>query len=580
MEPGPRSRNLEVAQLLQKLGDMLEVKGEVPFKIAAYRKAADRIEALREPIEGLHGAGRLREIAGIGQALEQKIAEFLDTGHLGFYEKLMAEFPPGLVQLLQVPGFGPRKARLVFDSLGVADFEALEHAAREGRLRMLPGLGEKTEASILRELERIKQRTNRHHLAQVLLLAEAMVEDLEKTSPTGTRLCYAGSLRRMVDTIGDMDLLAGTTRPEAVIKAFLELPLVLEVLSTGPVRASVLVQGGVQVDLRVVEPESWGAALQYFTGSKAHNIQLRGLAIRRGWKLNEYGLFDERTGRRVAGEQEQAIYDALDLAFIPPELREADGEIEAAAAGLLPNLVELSDLKGDMHVHSNWSDGADSLEVMAREARALGHQYIAITDHSKSLGLASGLEEPRVREQRALVARLNRELGPFRILHGTEMDILRDGSLDYDDDVLKDYDYVSASIHSGMNQSEAEMTTRIQRALSNPYVHTLNHPHGRRIPRRPAYAVDMQAVIDTAATQGVALEINSQPARMDLEGSWARKAKKAGARLVINTDSHSANELSRQRLGIGSARRGWLEARDVLNALPLDELEQVLRRNR
>ena len=580
MEAGPRSRNREVAGLLEAIGDLLEVKGEVPFKIAAYRKAAGTIEGLREPIERVRAEGRLREISGIGQALEQKISEFLDTGRLEYYDRLAGEFPPALVELLRVPGLGARRARLVFETLGVGSLAELEQAAQAGRLRGVPGLGEKSEENIVRELERLKQRTSRHHLGQVLLLAEAMLADLEQASPRGTRLSYAGSLRRMVDTIGDLDLLAASANPEAVVKAFLGLPPVLEVLSAGPVRASVLIQGGLQVDLRVVEPESWGAALQYFTGSKAHNVRLRELAVQRGWKLNEYGLFEERSGRRLAGEDEADIYRALDLEFIPPELREADGEIEAAAEGRLPKLIELADLQGDLHLHSTWSDGGDSLEAMANAARALGHRYMAITDHSKSLGIARGLDEARVREQRALVDRLNHELAPFRILHGTEMDILRSGRLDYPDEVLAEYDYVSASIHSGMRQPEAEMTARIQRALRNPYVHALNHPHGRLIPQRPAYAVDMQAVIETAAAEGVALEINSQPARMDLEGSWARRARQAGAKFVINTDSHAADQLTLQRLGIGSARRGWLEAGDVLNALPPEELERALRRRR
>lgn len=578
VEAGPRTQNRAVAELLENIREILEIKGEVAFKTAAYRKAARTIEALSEPIEKLHAEGRLREVPGIGAALEQKISEFLESGRLGYYEKLAAEFPPGLVALLRVPGLGPRKARLVHDTLGVANLDELESAARAGQLRDIAGLGQRTEENILHELERLKQRTNRQQLGQALLLAEQMLDDLRKASPSGTRLSFAGSLRRMADTIGDLDLLAASEDPSAMVKAFVGLPLVLDVLSAGAVRASVLVQGATQVDLRVVEPGSWGAALQYFTGSKEHNVQLRELAGRRGWKLNEYGLFDEQTGRRQAGEVEAGIYHALGLEFIPPELREADGEIETAAAGQLPKLIELAHLKGDLHVHSDWTDGAHPLEDMARAARDLGHGYIAITDHSQSLAMTFGLDETRVREQRALVDRLNQNLAPFRVLHGTEMDILRDGSLDYPDDLLRELDYVSASVHSGMSMPEAEMTGRIERALRNPLVHALNHPYGRLISKRAPCQIDMQAVIETAAAENVALEINSQPHRMDLDGTWARRAKRAGAKLVINTDSHAANQLGLLRLGIASARRGWLEAGDVLNAMTLEELQGYLAR--
>lgn len=580
MEKPARSRNHEVARLLETIGEILEIKGELPFKVAAYHRAAARIEGLREPIEKLHAEGRLREIPGVGPALEQKIAEFLTTGRLEFYERLAAEFPPGLVALLEVPGLGPRKARLIFEKLGIEDLEGLERAARSGLLRSLPGLGEKTEENILHELERLKARMTRRQLGRALQTAEELIQDLQPALPPGARLTYAGSLRRMADTIGNIDLLAASNAPERVVQALLALPAVREVLSSGPQRASVLVRGGIQVDLRVVEPASWGAALIYFTGSKEHNVQLRQQAAERGWKLNEHGLFEEATGRLLAGASEEEVYQALGLEFIPPELREATGEIEAAAAGRLPKLIEVADLKGDLHLHSTWSDGSDTLAEMARAARALGYQYMAITDHSPSLAVARGLSVERVHAQRAEIDRLNAELAPFRILHGTELDILRDGQLDYPDEVLAQFDYVSVSIHSHMRQSEETMTARIQRALRNPYVHTLNHPWGRLIPQRPAYAVDMAAVIATAAAEGVALEINSQPERMDLEATWARRAREAGVKLVIDTDAHAAHQLALRRLGVATARRAWLEAGDVLNTLPLDTLLNHLRRCR
>jgi DNA polymerase (family X) len=564
-----RSRNGDVARLLEEIGDLLEIKGEQAFRVNAYRNAARRIEGLREPIEVIHAEGRLRDIQGVGPALEQKIGEFLSSGRLAYVENLRSQFPAGLLEVLAIPGLGPRKARLIYEELGVSNLAELETAARDRKLRDVAGLGEKTEENLLKEIERLQQRSTRQQLGVALEIAEELLDHL-RDCPAVVRCSYAGSLRRLQDTIGDVDLLVSSERPDEVEQFFARLAQVREVLRRGPSRTSVIVRGGVQVDLRVVEPKCWGAALQYFTGSKAHNIRLREIALQQGRTLNEYGLFEQATGKAVAGTDEDDVYEALGLQPIPPELREDQGEIELARAGTLPRLIEERDIRADLHVHSDWSDGGSSVEAMARAAIAAGREYIAMTDHSKSLGVARGLTEERVAEQAELIRQLNATLAPFRILHGTEMDIKRDGQLDYDDATLATFDYVSASIHSAMKQSEDVMTARILRALSNRYVCTFNHPHGRLVGSRDSYAVDMEQVIRGAAKHGVALEINAQPARMDLDGSWARRAKDVGAKLVINTDSHATGQLGLMRFGVATARRAWLAPENVLNTYPLE----------
>lgn len=574
-EPTSRRRNREVADLLQEIGDLLEIKGEQRYRINAYRNAARRIESLTEPIETLFAERRLREIPGVGEALEQKITEFLATGRLEYIERLRGQFPPSLVALLDVPGLGPRKARLVFDQLGVANLEQLEQAARAHRLTEIPGLGDKTEENLLQELQRLKQRSRRRMLDWALGRAQEIEREVER-HPGVKRVGHAGSLRRMQETIGDVDILAVAEDAVSVSRHFQALPQVVDVLSGGPARTTVLISGGLQVDLKIVPAESWGAAMQYFTGSKAHNIRLREMAVRRGWKLNEYGLFDARTDERLAGDDEDEIYRKLDLAPIPPELREDTGEIEAAQAGRLPQLLAEDDIEADFHLHTNWTDGAHTLEEMARAAIALGRSYMAVTDHSRSLYVARGLTIEQLVEQRELADQLNKKLAPFRILLGTEMDILADGTLDYPDEVLAQLDYVSISIHSAMKQPREEMTARILRAMENPYVATLNHPHGRLLEQRDPIEVDMGAVVDAAARLGVALELNSQPHRMDLNDRWARRAIDAGARLMINTDAHTTSQLGLMRYGVAMARRGWAEPRHVLNALPLEGILEHL----
>ncbi len=530
---------------------------------------------MAEDIVAVHQQGRLQEIPGVGESIATKIDEFLRTGRLAYYEDLKEQIAPGLGQLLEVPGVGPQRAKLIHEHLGITTIKELEAAAAAHRLRTLPGIRERTEDKILREVRRLQQRTRRLLLGVALPAAEQVVA-LLKDHRAVSRIDPAGSIRRMQETIGDIDILVASADPIAVTDAFTTLPLVKEVLAKGPTRSSILSQGNLQIDLRVIPPDVYGAALQYFTGSKAHNIALRELAIQRGLKLSEYGLFDVKSGRRIAGASEEEVYAKLGMSWIPPEMREDRGEIEVALQGRLPDLLTEADLRGDLHVHTNWSDGVDSLETMVAAARARGYDYIAITDHSVGLGVARGLSPVRVREQRRLIDHLNARYAPFRILHGIEVDIRADGSLDYDDELLREFDIVTASVHSAFDQPSERMTSRIIKAMQNPFVHVLNHPRGRLIGKREGYQLDLEAVIRAAAQLGTALEIDSQPDRLDLDGIWARRAKELGVTLAIDSDAHSRDHLAFLRYGVATARRGWLEKRNVLNALPLDRLLERL----
>ncbi len=571
-------RNEEVSALLENIAKLLALQGDNPFRVRAYTEAARAISATAEDIEDLYRAGRLEEIPGVGESIARKIGEYLATGRLGYYEQLRRQVRVPAVDLLEVPSIGPARARLIAERLGVTTVEELAEAAREHRLQALPGFGPKLEERIAREAARVAQRSRRLLLGVALPAAEAVAQQLA-AAPAVQQVHPAGSIRRGRETIGDIDLLVASDQPAAAIDAFTTLPLVKEVLARGTTRASVLTRDDLQIDLRVIRPAEYGAALQYFTGSKEHNIALRTLALEQGYKLSEYGLFD-RAGRRVAGETEEGVYAALGLDWIPPELRENRGELEAARRHALPHLIEVADLRGDLHVHTDWSDGHDPPERMVEAAIARGYEYIAFTDHSRSLQVAGGLSLERVREQRRLIDRLNTRYAPFRVLHGTEVDILPDGTLDYPDEVLAEFDLVTASVHSAFRQPRERMTARIVRALRHPCVAILNHPTGRLLPRRAEYEVDMEAVLRAAAENGVALEINGQPDRLDLDDGWARRARDAGVLLACDSDAHSTRQLEYVRYAVTTARRGWVEPHHVLNTLPLDRLLAHLERRK
>lgn len=571
-------RNEEVAALLANIAKLLAVKGEDPYRIRAYEEAAQVISAASEDIEELHRAGRLRTLRGVGESIAAKVAEYLDTGRSSYYEELKREVPMPATELLEIAGIGPARAHLLYERLGITSIAELERAAREHRLRALPGFGETLEKRIAREAARVAQRTRRLLLGVALPAAEEVVHWLSG-HPAVREIHPVGSIRRWRETIGDIDILVSADAPAAVMEAFTSLPLVKEVLAKGPTRASILTRDDLQIDLRAIQPDEYGSALQYFTGSKEHNIALRTVALDRGWKLSEYGLFD-REGRRIAGRTEEEIYHALDMDPMPPELRENRGEIEAAQQHRLPSLVELDDVRGDLHVHTDWSDGHDAAERMVEAAIARGYQYLAFTDHSRSLGVARGLTIERLREQRRLIERLNARYAPFRVLHGAEVDILPSGELDYPAEVLAELDIVTASVHSHFGQPGERMTARIIQALRNPYVDTLNHPTGRLLLRRPEYEVDVEAVLQAAAEHGVALGVNGQPDRLDLNDLWARRATELGVLLVLNSDAHSTRQLANLRYAVATARRGWVEPRHVLNTLPLKRLLLHLRRRR
>jgi DNA polymerase (family 10) len=568
-------KNQEIARLFSEMAEILEIKGDNPFKIRAYRRASLNIEGLPWSVEELTRE-ELLEIPGIGSELAAKIEEYIKTGSIHAHEKLKREVPAGLLTLLRVPGLGPRTARLLFEKLGITNIEELERAAAGHRLTGIPGIRQKTEENILKGIATVKRGRERQPLGTILPLARDLLEQLRKRAQIG-RIEIAGSIRRWKETVKDIDIIATSADPAGVMEIFVALPPVERVVMHGPTRSSVTLRDGVQVDLRIVEPESFGAALAYLTGSKAHNIRLREMAVRMGLKINEYGISREKDDKRLGGEDEEDVYRLLGLPFIPPELREDQGEVEAAIARKLPRLITAADIRGDLHVHSRQSDGAHTVTELVAAARQRGLSYLALTDHSQGLGIVHGLTVERLMEQKREIVELNKKLKGFRVLHGTEMDIKSDGALDFPDEALRELDVVIASIHSGFRQSRAQMTARIVASMKNPYVSIIAHPTGRLIGERDAYEVDMDDVLRVAKETGTALEINAYPLRLDLSDAYARQAGELGVPLVINTDTHAISQFDTLPYGIAIARRSWLEKGDVLNTLEAPELLKRLK---
>jgi len=554
--------NLAIARVLGEIGDLLEIKNENPFKIRAYRNAADTITHLGEPVAALPPADRL-SLPGIGKDLAAKIGELIDTGTCAYYQELLQEFPPTILDLLRLQGVGPKTVALLYRQLEIRSLDDLERAAREGRIRELKGMGAKKEALILKALDERQRFTGRRLIAEAWDTGAALVSDLRAHAPDA-EILMVGSLRRGCETCGDLDVLAAGA-PPTLMEAFTNYRLVQRVLARGETKSSVLLAEGFQADLRLVPRESLGAASQYFTGSKAHNIALRDRAIQRGLKLNEYGLFRVDDDVRIAGETEQGIYEALGLALVPPELRENRGELAAAEHGTLPRLVTAQDLRGDLHMHTTATDGRADVETMAGAARAAGLEYIAITDHSRAIAMANGLDETATLAHARAIRELNQRLDGITVLAGIECDIRADGSMDLADDCLAELDIVIASVHSALNQEPERMTDRLLRAISCRWVDVLAHPTGRLILKREPSRFDTDRVFGAAAAAGVAIEINSQADRLDLDDVLARAARDRGVKIVIDSDAHSPAALSNVRWGISVARRAWIQPEDVLN---------------
>ena len=561
-------RNHDVAELLERLSLLSEASGEDRFKAIAYRRAATSIKNLGEDVDEVRKRGELTQIQYIGEGIAKKIDEYLRTGKLEFMERLEKDVPEGTLELMQVSGIGPRTAYKLSKDYGVKSVAQLKADLGEGRLK--DALGEVMSKRILESVEKMKTGQSRMLMVEALYLSRDLVGYFENH---GVKVDVAGSLRRGKSTVGDLDILCND---KAGADLLVEYPGVERVIEKGPTKTSVFLKNGVQVDVRVLGTEGYGAALLYFTGSKEHNILLRNIAIGKGWKLNEYGLFETKTGDRVAGKSETEVYEKLGLGFIPPELREATGEIEASREGRLPHLVEARDLQGDLQMHTTWSDGADELDKMARAAKARGYEYIAVTDHSFSVGIANGLSEERFRKQWKAIDQLNEELKPFRILKGVEAEVRSDGSLDYDRPFLENFDMVGASIHQTYRQSPEKLTDRALKALSHPSVDGLFHPTNRLIGKREGNPIDLPKIIATARDNGKMLEIDGSPMRLDLDEVWARKAMEEGVTLMIDSDAHSTGELENVEYGTIVARRAWLEKKNVANALPLRGLLKKL----
>jgi DNA polymerase (family 10) len=565
-------KNQEIASLFSRIADILDFKGENSFRVNAYRRGALILSDLTEDVEALVEEGRLTEIPGIGEGMARNIEEYLGTGRMSKYEEVRKGVPEDLIALLGVQGMGPKTLALAHRELGIKSLNDLRMVMDSGELAALRGMGEKKVANLKKGLEHFLASRERISLGVAYPLVLEIIEALQ-TKVKVQKVCPAGSLRRMRETVGDIDILATGRNGAGIISAFASLPMVTQVLAAGETKGSCIVEGGTQVDLRVVEPGSYGAALQYFTGSKAHNVKLREMARAKGLKVNEYGVF--RGKKKIAGKAEAEVYKTLGLPLIPPELREDRGEVEMAMEGKLPSLVENKDILGDLHVHTKWSDGHHSVEEMARAAKERGYKYLGIAEHTPSAAYAGGISEAELKKEWGEIAGVQKRLKGIRILRSAEVDIRADGSLDYSDEILKELDFGVASIHSGFKK---RVTERILKAMQNPYVDAIGHPTGRLISRREGYEVDLEAVFKAAAATETALEINAYDDRLDLNDVHVKRAKEAGVKITINTDAHHIDQLWMMELGVGTARRGWLAKGDVLNCLPPERLRKKSRK--
>jgi DNA polymerase (family 10) len=570
--------NQEIARIFNEMADLLEIRGENPFRIRAYRRAAQNVDGLPRDVAQMT-EDEILQIPGIGKDLAGKIRHYADTGRMESYDELRNLVPGGLAALLSVPGLGPKTAKLLYDRLKIKDIDDLERLARAHRLSGLPGIKDKTEENILKGIEMRKRGKERLPIGRVLPVANEIIARLREKAPV-QELVLAGSLRRWKDTIKDIDILATSATPEKVMGLFVHLPMVKEVLMRGPTKSSILITEGIQVDLRVVDKDCFGAALAYFTGSKAHNIRIREMAVKAGLKINEYGIFREKDNARLGGKDEKDVYRLLGLPSIPPELREDAGEIEAAMEGRLPKLLELGDIRGDLHVHTKRSDGSHTLEELIHTARNKGYQYLAVTDHTKGLGIARGLNEEKIMEQMREIREVNSRIRGFRVFMGAEVDIRSDSTLDLPDEILRQLDIVVASIHSGFKQGREQLTRRLVAAIRNPYVSVIAHPTGRLIGERDAYEVDMERVFGALRESGKAVELNAYPLRLDINDTLAKKAKEMNIPVAISTDTHVLSQFDYMVYGVSIGRRGWLERADVLNTLQARNLLEWLKRSK
>ncbi|MFH1179877.1 MAG: DNA polymerase/3'-5' exonuclease PolX [Candidatus Bathyarchaeota archaeon] len=564
------SLNAKVAEQLYQIGEILTIK-EDRFRSRAYNMAAQRVTSLTEDVGSIADRGELDQIPGVGKSIAMTIEEIIETGQSVILEELRNSLPKGVLQLIEVEGIGPKIAMRLNEELRVTNLEELEQAAKAQKIRVLKGFGAKKEENILKAITEYRNRSTRFLLGEVLPIIQGIISYMGD-SPDVRLVEVAGSARRGKETVGDLDVLVSSLNPEAVTERFCSMPPIIRVLGRGPTKSTVVLQNMLQVDLRVIPPESYGAALQYFTGSKEHNVKLRTIGVKAGYKLNEYGLYRRDNDELVEAEDEVKIYQALGMRWMPPELRENTGEIEAAMEGKLPNLVTLDQIRGDLHVHTDYSHAIDPLEDMVRKAIDMKLDYLAITDHSQSLAIARGLKEDKLIEQIKEVKRLDEEYSEIRLLTGTECDIKSDGSMDYSDDVLEQLDWVVASIHIGMQRDEETITNRIIDAIHNPSTRVIGHPTGRLIQKRNPYEVNLDKIFEAAAEQKVFMEINCSPSRLDLRDVDARRAKEAGVKLTLGSDAHSVAQMEFLPLGVSVARRGWLEPEDVVNTWGLEKV--------